>query len=121
MIFCYVFHIILVIKNTKMGIAIIKKKKKHLNSLKSWHAFSPHIEKWLLPFLLVLLPPSMLLKYSLDKMPFEQDTNLFDSNSFMHNTVRESWAACEEDEQRKRKRKFEEEEEEKLTSIISPS
>ena len=54
-------------------------------------------------------------------MPFEQDTNLFDSNSFMHNTVRESWAACEEDEQRKRKRKFEEEEEEKLTSIISPS
>ena len=66
----------------------------------------------------------MLLKYSLGKMPFEQDTNLFDSNSFTHNTVRESWAACEEDEQRKRRRKLEEEEEEeeeKLTSIISPS
>ena len=55
-------------------------------------------------------------------MPFEQDTNLFDSNSFMHNTVRESWAVCEEDEQsqRRRRRKFKEEEE-KLTSIISPS
>ena len=44
------------------------------------------------------------------------------SNSFTHNTVKESWAACEEDEQRKRRRKFEEEEEEeKLTSVISPS
>ena len=52
-------------------------------------------------------------------MPFEQDTNLFDSNSFTPNTVRESQVACEEDEQRKRRRKFEEEEE-KLTSIISP-
>ena len=63
----------------------------------------------------------MLLEYSLGKMPFEQDTNLFDSNSFTHNTVRESWAMCEENEQRKRRRKFKEEEEEKLTSIISPS
>ena len=63
----------------------------------------------------------MPLKYSLGKMPFEQGTNLFDSNSFTHNTVRESWVVCEEDEQRKRRRKFEEEEEEKLTSIISPS
>ena len=45
------------------------------------------------------------------------------SNSFMHNTVRESWVVCEEDEQsqRRRRRKFKEEEEEKLTSIISPS
>ena len=32
----------------------------------------------------------MLLKYSLGKVPFEQDTNLFDSNSFTHDTVRES-------------------------------
>ena len=63
----------------------------------------------------------MLLKYSLGKVPVEQETNLFDSNFFTHNTVRESWAACEEDKQRKRRRKFEEEEEEKLTSIISPS
>ena len=47
----------------------------------------------------------MLLKYSLGKMPFEQDTNLFDSNSFMHNTVRESWAMCEEDEQSQRRRR----------------
>ena len=99
-----------------MGIAIIKK---HLHSLKSWHAFSPHIEKWLQPFQLVFFPPSMLLKYSLGKVPFEQDTNLFDSNSFIHNTMRESKAVCEEDKQRKRRRKLEEEE--KLTSIISPS
>ena len=63
----------------------------------------------------------MLLKYSLGKVPVEQETNLFDSNSFTHNIVRESWAACEEDKQRKRRRKFEEEEEEKLTSILSPS
>ena len=63
----------------------------------------------------------MLLKYSLGKVPVEQETNLFDSNFFTHNTVRESWAACEEDKQRKRRRKFEEEEEEKLTSILSPS
>ena len=64
----------------------------------------------------------MLLKYSLGKVPFEQDTNLFDSNSFIHNTMRESKAVCEEDKQRKRRRKLEEEEEEeKLTSIISPS